>query len=306
MVERNGGVEDAITLSRRKFLRKAATATAAVAGGTMLFGSDIASAFGCASYVGPINVDDPVSFNEIGGVGFYYGTNTDVSGRHTYTADRPFKNRLEDWIADLTYFSGWGQRGDLQKIGGGGLTSASGSKCHPLGQAFDLNWIQWGLGDGATFLKPYAADHEAATQTRRRLYLAVDAVSRMTFKYVLDGWYEGHSTHMHLDMDRPPKLSRNIQGSGGDSGSADTFFVQAVCNRFNGAGLNINGVWNDDTQTAWKRINEKWGYNDDDTGSIFNHCNPQENTDHYRAWLSLVARHGFADEPAGTYVSGTC
>ena len=252
---------------------------------------------GCGDNTTKNTIDDPVDFDEIDGVGFFYGSNPDTANKVTLKADRPFKHRLNDWVADLKGFSsGYGSRGALQKVGTAGLYNPNTIRCHAVGQALDLWWVQWGLGKGATFCKPVAGAHEGKTQTIRRLYLAVDAVTRMTFKYTLDGWYSGHADHIHMDMHADPILDRGSV--------SDTLFVQAVCNRFNGSSLKIDGSWGPATTDAWKAINRKWGYKDDD--AILGDCHPTNNALHYRAWLALVARHGFADKPAGTYQSGTC
>jgi hypothetical protein len=259
---------------------------------------------GCATNTS-YGIDNPNRFSKIDEIPFVYGGDPDRATANEWVVDQPFKNRLNDWLGDLKNFSSdWGSRPPLQRIGTLGMYVQKPG-CHGVGQAMDLAWVQWGLGKNATYCKPYTGQHEAKTQTLRRLYLAVDAVTRMTFKYTLDGWYDAsHTNHIHMDMHTDPVLKKNLPGDSDSSGYADTVFVQAVCNRFNGASLTISGVWNDATRDAWRAINRKWGYNDDD--NLYGTCHPSSDPLHWRAWLALVARHGFADKPAGTYQSGTC
>jgi hypothetical protein len=132
----------------------------------------------------------------------------------------------------------------------------------------------------------YGGDYNAGDRTVRRRYIAVDASCRRYFKYTLDGWYNpDHTNHIHVDLHTVPVFSKDS--------ISDTGFIQAVCNNFDGAGLEIDGVWGPKTQDAWRDVNDAWRYNG---------CDPFSNEVATAEWCNFVMAHGFADEPASAAI----
>jgi hypothetical protein len=226
---------------------------------------------------------DPKTFSAIDGTSIKYGSPGSYTVKEV-KAERSFYNQLVSWIGLLRYFGGaYGGSGfsDLRWIGHVGAYVCKPG-CHGRGKAIDLNRIQW---NGAV-VDMYGGDHAAADRTVRRRYLAVDACCRRFFKYTLDGWYNAqHENHIHIDDHTVPILSK--------SSTSDTGFVQAVCNNFNGAGLQVDGVWGAATQTAWKKLNETWGYGGFD---------PFNSEAAYAEWCNFVMAHGFADRAASAAI----
>lgn len=228
-------------------------------------------------------MNDPKTFDAIDRTPIKYGWPGNYS-RINVRAERTFYQLLVDWIQPLRYFSdAFGGNGmdDLRWIGHVGAYYCK-EGCHGRGRAIDLNRIQW----NGVAVNMYGGDHNSSDRKVRRRYLAVDASCRRFFKYTLDGWYNAdHRNHIHADNHTAPILSR--------SSVSDTGFVQAVCNNFSGAGLNVDGSWGSATQNAWQDLNDAWGYNG---------CDPFANEVSYAEWCNFVMAHGFADASASDRV----
>lgn len=228
-------------------------------------------------------MSDPKTFDAIDGTPIKYGSPANYK-RQNAKAERDFYRQLEDWIRALRYFSdAYGNNGmdEVKWIGHIGAYYCKAG-CHGRGRAMDLNRIQW----NSAVCDMYGGDHAHSDRKIRRRYLAVDASCRRFFKYTLDGWYNAdHRNHIHVDDHTRPILSR--------SSTADTGFVQAVCNNFSGAGLSIDGSWGNATQDAWRALNDAWGYGG---------CDPFSSETAYAEWCNFVMAHGFSDSPASAAV----
>ncbi len=120
-------------------------------------------------------------------------------------------------------------------------------KYHGLGRAFDLDLVRW----EHKRCSPLRGDHEYRWRATRRRYIAVDALARRRFKYVLDGWYNGaHRDHMHLD-DGGGALVFNA------GYRSDTVFVQASANVMINAGLVVDGLYGPKTRRAFATMKDR-------------------------------------------------
>jgi hypothetical protein len=228
-------------------------------------------------------MNDPKTFDAIGPTPIKYGSPGDYT-RKEIRCERKLYTELVDWLATLkqysTVFGGWGMN-EVKYLGHVGAYVCKPG-CHGVGQAFDINRIQW----NGVATDMYGGDHNAGDRTVRRRYIAVDASCRRYFKYTLDGWYNpDHTNHIHVDLHTVPVFSKDS--------ISDTGFIQAVCNNFDGAGLEIDGVWGPKTQDAWRDVNDAWRYNG---------CDPFSNEVATAEWCNFVMAHGFADEPASAAI----
>jgi hypothetical protein len=228
---------------------------------------------------------DAVSFDQIDGTPIKYGSPGNYQ-RLTVGANNGFyNNKLTSWIRSLRWFSKNYGNADFQSLSWLGHAGAYVCKngCHGRGRAFDLNFVRWNDYD----LNIFSGVHADSRQGKRRRYLAVDGCCRRYFKYTLDGWYNtAHNNHIHIDNHTTPILNRNSR--------SDTVFVQAVCVNFNNSPMSIDGVWGSRTEEGFDNLNTNWGYD---------FCNPFSSHDDYAEWCAQVMRHGFANAPAGTYLS---
>ncbi|HEY6567853.1 MAG TPA: extensin family protein [Actinomycetota bacterium] len=228
-------------------------------------------------------MNDPKTFDAIGPTPIKYGSPGDYT-RKEIKCERKLYAELVDWLATLKYYStvfgGWSMN-EIKYVGHVGAYVCKPG-CHGLGQAFDINRIQW---DGVAS-DMYGGDHSSGDRKVRRRYLAVDASCRRYFKYTLDGWYNpDHTNHIHVDLHTTPVFSKESL--------SDVGFIQAVCNNFNGAGLTIDGTWGPRTKDAWRDVNDQWGYNG---------CEPFSNEVATAEWCNFVMAHGFADQPASAAI----
>lgn len=117
---------------------------------------------------------------------------------------------------------------------------------HGLGRAFDLDRVQW----RRVACRPIEG-HHASTMPRRRRYIAVDALARRWFKYVLDAGYNAaHRDHIHVD-DGGGALVFNANYR------SDTVFVQRACNVMMGSDLVIDGIYGPLTNAAFRRLKNR-------------------------------------------------
>ena len=256
-------------LDRRTFLRLGTAAAGAAAFGLAAPHADAAPASATEA-----------RFDQIDGVPLHYWRWTDgTAGRRTqqrtFASTNEFHDRLVRWVRDLRDLSWWfgGFQGMHQIVTAGLFVAKPGH--HGLGQAFDLDQVVWANGA----ITPYAREHASTDRRVVRRYLALDAVCRRHFRYVLDGRYNAdHADHLHMDFAggwlRCDRTSRS-----------DTVFVQQVLNAHQGAGLPISGVWDGATQAAFEDSRRRLGVGGD----------PSADTVEWRHWLLRAAACGFAD-----------
>jgi hypothetical protein len=193
-----------------------------------------------------------------------------------------FRDTCRDWANDLEYESSTHGNSDydsVEWIGHIGFWVDRPNSCHCAGKAMDISTIQWKSVD----CEPCRGDHKD-TRTRKRRYLAVDASLRKFFKWTLDGWYDdAHADHIHASSHYTVS---NIVLS--KSSRSDTVFVQAVCNNFDSAGLDIDGVWGPATDGAFNDINLAWDFS-------VAECDPFTSHNANEDWLHRVMAAGFAD-----------
>lgn len=228
---------------------------------------------------------DLVKYSSIDGVPLYYWRTADGQA-YPFTAysTEEFRKRLVRWVRclrNVTAEYGGSLYGDLERIVTAGVyVNRSGQ--HGEGTAFDLDQITWTGGRHCT---PYWRVHEHHRRMARRRYLAVDAVSRRYFRYVLDGWYNSaHADHIHFDFGGLPQTCST--GS-----TSDTIFVQAACNNFMDAGLVVDGAWGAKTDIAFERSKTLLSIEGD----------PHTSWRSWRRWLRRAAACGFTNKPFGYY-----
>ena len=245
----------------------------------------------------PPCVNNPVSFTAIGGVDLRYHNGARYTCIHTTdttpTATTAFKNRADNWVnrleAESSLHGGSGYS-TLQWIGHIGFATCDTTSCHAAGRAMDMTKLVW----NGNVCEPCAKDH-TGDRTKKRRYLAVDATLRMYFKWVLDGWFDAsHDNHIHAS-NHFTNLDNVVLDR---AASSDTFFVQAVCNNFNGAGLMVDGSWGSKTEAAWDNINNTWGWEPAKCGSPF------QSHAAYEKWLHRVVYAGFSDVGASGVPTG--
>lgn len=219
-------------------------------------------------------------FDALDGTPVLYWRWTDgTAGQHperrTFASTNQFHDRLVGWVRDLrTLAEAHGGLRSMQRIvSAGAYVNKPGQ--HGLGQAIDIDEVRWANGA----ITPYRREHLSRDRAVARRYLALDAVCRRHFRWVLDGGYNAaHADHLHLDFGggapRCDKASRS-----------DTAFVQMACNAHMGSGLRVDGVWAERTQAAFAESRRRLQVGGD----------PHRVTADWRAWLGRVAACGFAD-----------
>ena len=156
-----------------------------------------------------------------------------------------FENKLDNFSRDLARAApGW--YGDLRWIAtAGAYVNKPGY--HGMGRAFDLDIVRW---DG-TACRPLSWHHQSRSLARRRRYIAVDALARRWFKYVLDAWYNAdHRDHIHLDDGGGALIFNRGYRS-------DTVFIQRTANEMMNANLVIDGLYGPLTDAAFHRMKNK-------------------------------------------------
>lgn len=215
------------------------------------------------------------SFKSINGVPVYYrrGGNT----RPTFKSTHSFHRLLESWMRDLKTVSRNAGYGNVRYIDSAGAY-VNKPKAHGRGEAIDLDKVVWTTGRTS---RPINQHHASRLRYMRRRYLAVDAITRKHFRFVLDGWYNAaHRDHIH--MDTAGGSVRLVKSS-----SSDTKFIQAVCNNFAGTRLVIDGKWGRKTQAALSKLLAR---------PAFRGINPLRSQWQYRRFLAVVADHGFKNK----------
>jgi hypothetical protein len=216
-----------------------------------------------------------ITFSTIDGTPVYYWrSNRPNTTPRNWQATQGFYDQLVLWIRDLRSLSA--DYGTITYLVSAGFYVNKPGQ-HGAGTAMDLDHVQWSSG---TVCTPLDRHHSSTTGSIRKRYIALDAVCRRRFRYVLDGWYNSdHADHIHADFGGLPV--RCLTGS-----SSDTKFIQATCNNFRASGLVVDGIWGSRTQAAFDGLKSALGI----TG------NPHTTTSVYQSLLSGVARAGFANQ----------
>jgi hypothetical protein len=259
-------------IDRRRFLRL----TAVGAGSLAL----LATGAGGAGAAPPSATE--MRFDQLDGVPLGYwrwrdGTAGRRVERQAFYSTADFHRRLVVWVRDLKDISArYGGLVGMNRIITAG-TFVDKPLEHGKGMAFDLDQVRWSNGTST----PYAREHASPDLRTRRRYLAVDAVCRRHFHWVLDGGFNAeHADHLHLDT------------AGGalvcDRGArSDTAFVQQVVNAFQGGRLPVDGAWGPVTQRAFEESRRRLGVAGD----------PYATPAVWQQWLLRVAACGFRDVP---------
>jgi hypothetical protein len=256
-------------MDRRRFLRLAAVGAGSVA----LLGTRAGGALAA-----PASATE-ARFTHLDGVPLgYWRWKDGTAGRRVelqaFYATHDFHRRLVTWTRDLKDISA--RYGGL--VGMNRMVTAGTYVNKPLehgkGKAFDLDQVRWANGA----VTPYAREHASADLRTRRRYLAVDAVCRRHFHWVLDGGFNAaHADHLHLDTAGGALVCDRTAIS-------DTAFVQQVVNAFQGGRLVVDGVWGTTTQRAFDESRRRLGVDG----------NPYTTPAVWQRWLLRVAACGFA------------
>jgi hypothetical protein len=256
-------------VDRRSFLRGAAVTGGAVA----LWGT------GAAARGAPPGAT-AARFDQLDGVPLYYWRFTDGTAgrrveRRTFASTVDFHQRLVVWVRDLKDIAArYGNLRGMDRIVTAG-TFVDKPLEHGQGKAFDLDQVRW----GSTAVTPYHREHDSPDLRVRRRYLAVDAVCRRHFHWVLDGKYNAdHADHLHLDTAGGALVWDRTARS-------DAAFVQQVVNAFQDARLAVDGAYGPATRRAFDQSCRTLGVSGD----------PCSDPAVWRHWLLRVAACGFAD-----------
>jgi hypothetical protein len=262
-------------VGRRQFLRLAAVGSGAAALG--LRGS------GANAQPTPPSATER-QFSDLDGTPLYYWRFTDGTAgrrleRRTFASTAVFHDRLISWVRDLRELAfRYGGLQGMERIVTAGLFVRKPGQ-HGLGQAMDLDQVVWANGA----ITPYHHEHASPDRVTVRRYLALDAVCRRHFRWVLNGHYnDAHADHLHMDFAGGTLVLQR------DSRS-ETVFVQQVLNEFQGTALPIDGVWGARTQAAFDESRHRLGVEGD----------PMADPLPWRHWLLRVASCGFADASFG-------
>lgn len=257
---------DPMAMDRRRFLRLAAVG----AGSLALLGAGARGASAASA--------TEVRFNQLDGVPLgYWRWNDGTAGRRVelqaFHSTADFHRRLVVWVRDLKDVSG--RYGGL--VGMNRIITAGAYVNKPLehgkGMAFDLDQVRWANGA----VTPYAREHASPDLRTRRRYLAVDAVCRRHFHWVLDGGFSPeHADHLHLDTAGGALVCDREAHS-------DTAFIQQVVNAFQGGRLAVDGAWGPATQRAFEESRRRLAV----AG------NPYTTSAVWQQWLLRVAACGF-------------
>jgi hypothetical protein len=244
-------------------------ASALVAGGRFAPGADAAPASATEARYADVD-GTPLCFWR-----WSDGTAGQRVEQRSFASTAAFHERLVRWVRDLRdiawRFGGWG---GMQRIVTAGIFVDKPGQ-HGLGQAIDIDQVAWENGS----ITPYWLEHASPNRLVVRRYLALDAICRRHFRYVLDGEYNAaHRDHIHMDFEGGALHAH------WDSRS-DCVFTQQVLNAHMDAGLGITGRWDRPTLAALTESQKRLGV----LGDPFNSVGV------WRYWLFRSAACGFAD-----------
>ena len=214
------------------------------------------------------------------------GRTTAFAGRgRRLTFNRAFWQRLDDWAlnfnrwSNLSHRAGSGPR-DIDWFGEVGTMACNRpTAAHNRARGIDLCQIRFSNGARIDM----NASHEGSL-TDQRLYLASVASLRRYFGTVLTCWYNPeHRDHLHVDdlTSVHPIRSKN---------RTDTTLVQAAARLLDGASLPIDGVWSNETETAYRGLVDTFGLASAD---------PRGDVNDGILLLTHIMRAGLGDVDAG-------
>ncbi|MFG3342581.1 hypothetical protein [Glycomyces sp. NPDC048151] len=156
---------------------------------------------------------------------------------------------------------------------------------HRYGAAIDFTRFDWGAGN---YVDTAVHGKDKRLYLRRR-YLAVIATCRKHFGIVLhcnndpDG---SHWNHIHVDRGRQA-VAANWDYQ------TDTTIIQWAARDLAGVkDMPIDGDFGPKTKRGFELLRERFG-----TGGV----DPTASGDAFRVWLTLIGRHGVADQAAGAF-----
>jgi len=224
------------------------------------------------------------TFTHIDGVPVYY----DRGGSRrlgTFRSTDSFYRKLVTWKREIEEYSREAGYGSLVHFVSAGAHVSKPGK-HGEGEAFDLDEIRWSSGRTC---RPIAGDHASSRTSRRKRYLAIDAITRRHFRYTLDGWFDAaHRDHIHFDTSTTVRFAKGT--------SSDVKFMQAVCNNFAGTRLSIDGGWGPKTQAGFDRLMAT---------APLRGLNPTRSSADYRRFGEIVAHYGLRDRRLDASTGGS-
>jgi len=186
---------------------------------------------------------------------------------------RDFMPRLENW---LTVMAAWAppQWGLLRSLTSAGSYVQKPGK-HGEGRAIDVDTVTW----ESFSISPFGRQHASPDVVVRRRYLALDAMCRTAFSWVLDGWFnDEHGDHIHCDDSSELILTTTARST--------VAFCQAACNDVYGANLAVDGQWGPMTRAAVDDALRRSRIDGD----------PTVDRDTWQAWLRVISQVAFTGE----------
>ncbi len=221
------------------------------------------------------------SFSKLDGTPVYYTDGTTTA--RTWYCTQAFYDQLVTWMRTLRALShtyGNSTYNTVSYLRSQGLY-VNKTGAHGQGRAMDLAYVKW---NGVTSA-PMNGDHKSSTLSVRRRYYAVEAVTRMRFRYVLDGYYNSaHGDHLHYDDSALPTVCLKNSRS-------DVLFVQGVCNNHLGTSLALDGVWGSGTSSAFSTALSRLKVTGD----------PHTSATAWKTFCERAAAHGFRNASFGFY-----
>lgn len=214
-------------------------------------------------------------YRKIGGVPLRYVRVSPVITEVSVQSTRELEQKLDRFTESLTTAAP-ARYGRVRWIATAGAYVPKPGD-HGKGRAFDLDVVRW----RNAACRPNRGHHASDSLALRRRYVAVDALARRWFKYVLDGEYNAsHRDHMHFDT-----------GGGAivfNSGyRSDVVFIQKAANVMIGARLTIDGEYGPLTNDALRRMKRRTEIDQRVSAS------PRA----YRRFLWRIAVHGLRNKP---------
>lgn len=227
----------------------------------------------------------------IGGYPIKYDGDCDgVTSSAAFPFHTSIVGKLDVWATGTNYYASNYAGLNLDWIGHlGTYRDFSGTPSwHYHARAWDISKIQFTSGASVDICH---GAHASAERTKRRKYLAVEALLRRHFRTVLNGYYNAaHETHFHVDNGCQLEPMN-------DTLTSHTLFMQLVANDLMNKSLVVDGVWGPATQAAFWEMK-----------TVLNmEClAPKNNVSHYITLLNYIAMHGFSNHSLGVYKYSNC
>jgi hypothetical protein len=146
---------------------------------------------------------------------------------------------------------------------------------HGEGRAVDVDTVSW----ESFSISPFGRQHMSTDVAVRRRYIALDAMCRTAFSWVLDGWFnDEHGDHIHCDDSSELILKTSARST--------VAFCQSACNDVYGANLEIDGRWGALTRAAVEDATRRSGVDGD----------PTADSESWQTWLRVISQVGFKGE----------